>query len=100
MAATTYERLKLHITTEKFYVEACDDGVDDVLIIDRVSTEVTLSVKKDIPPSAVTRPIFGILGTIHLVAGKEEIRNKLRWTNKVIKLTLGVYDEEALHVML
>ncbi|ELK33358.1 Phosphatidylinositide phosphatase SAC1 [Myotis davidii] len=58
-----------HITTEKFYVEACDDGVDDVLIIDRVSTEVTLSVKKDIPPSAVTRPIFGILGTIHLVAG-------------------------------
>ncbi|KAF4023848.1 hypothetical protein G4228_015721, partial [Cervus hanglu yarkandensis] len=58
-----------HITPEKFYVEACDDGADDVLIIDRVSTEVTLSVKKDIPPSAVTRPIFGILGTIHLVAG-------------------------------
>ncbi|XP_044789816.1 phosphatidylinositol-3-phosphatase SAC1 isoform X3 [Bubalus bubalis] len=69
MAATTYERLKLHVTPEKFYVEACDDGADDVLIIDRVSTEVTLSVKKDIPPSAVTRPIFGILGTIHLVAG-------------------------------
>uniref|UniRef100_A0A8C2SI51 Uncharacterized protein n=1 Tax=Capra hircus TaxID=9925 RepID=A0A8C2SI51_CAPHI len=60
-----------HITPEKFYVEACDDGADDVLIIDRVSTEVTLSVKKDIPPSAVTRPIFGILGTIHLVAGKK-----------------------------
>ncbi|GAB5567988.1 phosphatidylinositide phosphatase SAC2 isoform X2 [Prionailurus iriomotensis] len=69
MAATTYERLKLHITPEKFYVEACDDGADDVLVIDRVSTEVTLSAKKDIPPSAVTRPIFGILGTIHLVAG-------------------------------
>ncbi|XP_030878036.1 phosphatidylinositide phosphatase SAC1-like, partial [Leptonychotes weddellii] len=58
-----------HVTPEKFYVEACDDGADDVLVIDRVSTEVTLSVKKDIPPSAVTRPIFGILGTIHLVAG-------------------------------
>lgn len=69
MAATTYEQLKLHITPEKFYVEACDDGADDVLIIDRVSTEITLSVKKDIPPSAVTRPICGILGTIHLVAG-------------------------------
>uniref|UniRef100_A0A452TGW9 SAC1 like phosphatidylinositide phosphatase n=1 Tax=Ursus maritimus TaxID=29073 RepID=A0A452TGW9_URSMA len=51
---------------ESFYT--CDDGADDVLVIDRVSTEVTLSVKKDIPPSAVTRPIFGILGTIHLVA--------------------------------
>jgi hypothetical protein len=69
MAATAYERLKLHITPEKFYVEACDDGADDVLTIDRVSTEVTLAVKKDVPPSAVTRPIFGILGTIHLVAG-------------------------------
>ncbi|NXN71471.1 SAC1 phosphatase, partial [Himantopus himantopus] len=58
-----------HITPEKFYVEACDDGADDVLAIDRVSTEVTLTVKKDVPPSAVTRPIYGILGTIRLVAG-------------------------------
>ncbi|NXD08688.1 SAC1 phosphatase, partial [Nothocercus nigrocapillus] len=57
-----------HVTPEKFYVEACDDGADDVLAIDRVSTEVTLTVKKDIPPSAVTRPIYGILGTIRLVA--------------------------------
>lgn len=32
-----------HITPEKFYVEACDDGADDVLAIDRVSTEVTLT---------------------------------------------------------
>uniref|UniRef100_A0A803TRJ7 Phosphatidylinositol-3-phosphatase SAC1 n=1 Tax=Anolis carolinensis TaxID=28377 RepID=A0A803TRJ7_ANOCA len=42
---------------------------NDVLAIDRVSTEVTLTVKKDIPPSAVTRQIYGILGTIRLVAG-------------------------------
>ncbi|KAJ7413949.1 Phosphatidylinositide phosphatase SAC1 [Willisornis vidua] len=68
-AAAAYASLKLHITPEKFYVEACDDGADDVLAIDRVSTEVTLTVKKDVPPSAVTRPIFGILGTIRLVAG-------------------------------
>uniref|UniRef100_A0A493TAV9 Uncharacterized protein n=1 Tax=Anas platyrhynchos platyrhynchos TaxID=8840 RepID=A0A493TAV9_ANAPP len=61
----------MHITPEKFYVEACDDGADDVLAIDRVSTEVTLTVKKDVPPSAVTRPIYGILGTIRLVAGKD-----------------------------
>ncbi|XP_048694810.1 phosphatidylinositol-3-phosphatase SAC1 isoform X2 [Caretta caretta] len=71
MAATAgaYEKLKLHITPEKFYVEACDDGANDVLAIDRVSTEVTLTVKKDVPPSAVTRSIYGILGTIRLVAG-------------------------------
>ncbi|XP_074696618.1 phosphatidylinositol-3-phosphatase SAC1 isoform X2 [Strix aluco] len=68
-AAAAYASLKLHITPEKFYVEACDDGADDVLAIDRVSTEVTLTVKKDVPPSAVTRPIYGILGTIRLVAG-------------------------------
>uniref|UniRef100_A0A8C5QPY1 Phosphatidylinositol-3-phosphatase SAC1 n=1 Tax=Leptobrachium leishanense TaxID=445787 RepID=A0A8C5QPY1_9ANUR len=59
----------MHTTPEKFYVETCDDGVEDVLSIDRVSTEVTLTVKKDIPPSAITRPIYGILGTIRLVAG-------------------------------
>ncbi|XP_074999326.1 phosphatidylinositol-3-phosphatase SAC1 isoform X3 [Calonectris borealis] len=68
-AAAAYASLKLHITPEKFFVEACDDGADDVLAIDRVSTEVTLTVKKDVPPSAVTRPIYGILGTIRLVAG-------------------------------
>ncbi|NP_001086149.1 phosphatidylinositol-3-phosphatase SAC1 isoform 1 [Xenopus laevis] len=67
--ALAYENLKLHITPEKFYVEACDPGVEDVLTIDRVSTEVTLSGKKDIPPSAITRAIYGILGTIRLVAG-------------------------------
>lgn len=49
----------------------------------------SFKVKKDIPPSAVTRPIFGILGTIHLVAGK------LRWVKKVIKLTLVEYKMKA-----
>nr|DBA24735.1 TPA: hypothetical protein GDO54_012354 [Pyxicephalus adspersus] len=67
--ALLYENLKLHTTPEKFFVEACDDGVEDVLAIDRVSTEVALTGKKDIPPSAITRPICGILGTIRLVAG-------------------------------
>ncbi|KAM8967639.1 phosphatidylinositol-3-phosphatase SAC1 [Pelodytes ibericus] len=67
--ALVYENLKLHTTPERFYVEACDDGTEDVLSIDRVSTEVTLTVKKDIPPSAITVPIYGILGTIRLVAG-------------------------------
>ncbi|KAG9462945.1 hypothetical protein GDO78_022778, partial [Eleutherodactylus coqui] len=66
--ALLYQNLKLHTTPEKFFVEACDDGIDDVLAIDRVSTEVTLTVKKDIPPSAITRQICGILGTVRLVA--------------------------------
>ncbi len=32
-----------HTTPEKFYIEACDDGAGDVLAIDRVSTEMTLT---------------------------------------------------------
>uniref|UniRef100_A0A4W5RED6 SAC1 like phosphatidylinositide phosphatase b n=1 Tax=Hucho hucho TaxID=62062 RepID=A0A4W5RED6_9TELE len=67
--ATAYEKFNLHTTPEKFYIEACDDGSNDVLSIDRVSTEMILTVKKDIPPHAVTRPICGIMGTIRLVAG-------------------------------
>uniref|UniRef100_A0A673IIR1 SAC domain-containing protein n=1 Tax=Sinocyclocheilus rhinocerous TaxID=307959 RepID=A0A673IIR1_9TELE len=67
--ASTYNTFNLHTTAEKFYIEACDDGAGDVLAIDRVSTEVTLAVRKDIPPSAVTRPMCGIMGTIRLVAG-------------------------------
>uniref|UniRef100_A0A8C7WB96 SAC1 like phosphatidylinositide phosphatase b n=1 Tax=Oncorhynchus mykiss TaxID=8022 RepID=A0A8C7WB96_ONCMY len=67
--ATAYEKFNLHTTPEKFYIEACDDGSNDVLSIDRVSTEMILTGMKDIPPHAVTRPICGIMGTIRLVAG-------------------------------
>uniref|UniRef100_A0A4W3IVI7 Phosphatidylinositol-3-phosphatase SAC1 n=1 Tax=Callorhinchus milii TaxID=7868 RepID=A0A4W3IVI7_CALMI len=69
MAAAAHQSLKLHTTPEKFYFEACDDGANDVLAIDRVSNEIMLTVKKDIPPSAVTRSVYGIMGTIRLVAG-------------------------------
>uniref|UniRef100_A0A3Q1IIR3 SAC domain-containing protein n=1 Tax=Anabas testudineus TaxID=64144 RepID=A0A3Q1IIR3_ANATE len=61
--------VSLHTTPEKFFIEACDEGADAVLAIDRVSNEMTLTGKKDVPPSAVTRPICGIMGTIRLVAG-------------------------------
>lgn len=37
--------LHRHTTPEKFYVEARDDGATEVLAIDRVSTEMTLSGK-------------------------------------------------------
>lgn len=43
MVIYSFSFLLRHVTPEKFYVEACDDGADDVLVIDRVSTEVTLS---------------------------------------------------------
>ncbi|KAJ3609330.1 hypothetical protein NHX12_023853 [Muraenolepis orangiensis] len=58
-----------HTTPEKFFIEACDEGADAVLAIDRLSNEMTFTVKKEVPPSAVTRPVCGVLGTIRLVAG-------------------------------
>ncbi|XP_042563012.1 phosphatidylinositol-3-phosphatase SAC1-A [Clupea harengus] len=67
--ATAYERFNLHATVDKFYIEACDDGATDVLVIDRISMEMTLTGTQDIPPSGITRPICGIMGTIRLVAG-------------------------------
>ena len=46
----------------------------------------------------VTRPIFSILGTIHLVAGK---KNELKWGKTVIKSTLPEYkDEGTLYILL
>ncbi|XP_061764279.1 phosphatidylinositol-3-phosphatase SAC1-A isoform X3 [Nerophis ophidion] len=67
--ATAYERYNLHTTPEKFFIEACDEGVDAVLAIDRVSNEMTLTSREGIPSSTVTRPICGIMGTIRLIAG-------------------------------
>uniref|UniRef100_A0AAQ4Q101 SAC domain-containing protein n=1 Tax=Gasterosteus aculeatus aculeatus TaxID=481459 RepID=A0AAQ4Q101_GASAC len=67
--ATAYERYNLHTSPEKFFIEACDDGADAVLTIDRLSNEMTLTGRKGLPPSTVTRPICGIMGTVRLVAG-------------------------------
>ncbi|XP_069573326.1 phosphatidylinositol-3-phosphatase SAC1-B [Brachyistius frenatus] len=67
--ASTYENFSLRTTPEKFYIEACDDGSEDVLAVDRVSTEMTLTVKRDVPASAETRSICGLMGTVRLVAG-------------------------------
>ncbi|XP_055358993.1 phosphatidylinositol-3-phosphatase SAC1-B isoform X2 [Betta splendens] len=67
--ASTHERFNLHTTPEKFYLEPCGDGSDEVLAIDRVSTEMTLAVRGDVPASADTRTICGLIGTIRLVAG-------------------------------
>ncbi|XP_030014003.1 phosphatidylinositol-3-phosphatase SAC1-B [Sphaeramia orbicularis] len=67
--ASTYESFNLRTTPEKFYIEANDDGCVDVLAIDRVSTEMTLTVRRDVPASAEARQICGLMGTMRLVAG-------------------------------
>ncbi|XP_028327400.1 phosphatidylinositol-3-phosphatase SAC1-B [Gouania willdenowi] len=67
--AGAYETFVLRTTPEKFYIEAYDDGAEDILAIDRVSTEMTLTVKSDVPTSGDGRQIHGLMGTIRLVAG-------------------------------
>ncbi|KAL6457529.1 hypothetical protein MHYP_G00344920 [Metynnis hypsauchen] len=105
--ATAYERFNLHATPEKFYIEACDDGSNDVLVIDRVSTEMTLTGIKDIPPSGVTRPICGIMGTIRLVAGmylivitrKRKVGNLFGHTVwKAVEFDMISYKKTILHL--
>ena len=67
-----YNTLKLHTTSEKFIVEPVESGQtkrDDVLVIDRVTQEISLQGESVIPASAITKSIHGIVGIIRLVAG-------------------------------
>uniref|UniRef100_A0A672GT05 SAC1 like phosphatidylinositide phosphatase n=1 Tax=Salarias fasciatus TaxID=181472 RepID=A0A672GT05_SALFA len=54
----------LRTTPEKFFIQASEDGAEDVLAIDRVSTEMSLTGWRDVPSSADSRPICGLMGTI------------------------------------
>lgn len=40
-----FPSLYRHATPDKFYIEACDEGANDVLVIDRASMEMTLTGK-------------------------------------------------------
>ncbi|XP_038068344.1 phosphatidylinositol-3-phosphatase SAC1-like [Patiria miniata] len=65
-----HESLVLYTTDDKFYVEARDDGTKELLVIDRLSQEISLEQSSDqIPPFATSRPICGLMGTIRLLAG-------------------------------
>ncbi|XP_068694937.1 phosphatidylinositol-3-phosphatase SAC1-like isoform X1 [Montipora foliosa] len=67
-----YRALKLHISQDKFYIEPRDQQSvgDQILEIDRVTHELSLADNEgQIPPSAESRDIFGILGIINLLAG-------------------------------
>ncbi|KAK3698605.1 hypothetical protein QZH41_014585 [Actinostola sp. cb2023] len=69
---TIYKTLRLHISPDKFYIEPRDPTAlgDKILEIDRVTQELNLADNEgQIPPSAETKDIFGIMGIIHLLAG-------------------------------
>lgn len=68
-SADVYDDLILYTTPEKYLIEP-REAPDELLMIDRVSREITLQANQgQIPPSATSQAICGIMGTIHLLAG-------------------------------
>ncbi|KAF8781883.1 phosphatidylinositol-3-phosphatase SAC1-like [Argiope bruennichi] len=64
-----HENLILYITPEKFLIEPVGN-FDELLIIDRTSREISLQHNQgQIPPSATSQSICGIMGTLDLIGG-------------------------------
>ncbi|XP_076297594.1 phosphatidylinositol-3-phosphatase SAC1 [Lasioglossum baleicum] len=63
-----YDKLYLYITPEKFYVEPV--GTKVLLVVDRVSQQIytQAGTASQIPSTASRRKIWGIIGTIRLLA--------------------------------
>lgn len=63
-----YDDLYLYATSEKFYVEPA--GTKVLLVVDRVSQQIytQAGTANQIPPTASRRKIWGIVGTIRLLA--------------------------------
>ncbi|KAF7411864.1 hypothetical protein HZH66_000760 [Vespula vulgaris] len=68
LSTDLYDNLYLYATPEKFYVEPA--GIKVLLVVDRVSQQVYTQVGTAslIPPTASRRKIWGIVGTIRLLA--------------------------------
>uniref|UniRef100_A0A2C9LVI7 Phosphatidylinositol-3-phosphatase SAC1 n=1 Tax=Biomphalaria glabrata TaxID=6526 RepID=A0A2C9LVI7_BIOGL len=105
-----FDSLKLHITSDKFIVEPFAGHLKNpnVLVIDRVTQDISLhDFVHDIPASAITKSIYGIIGIIRLVAGpylivvteREKvghILNNVVW--KVTKTELLCYKRSLTHL--
>ncbi|ELT87336.1 hypothetical protein CAPTEDRAFT_220075 [Capitella teleta] len=65
-----HESMKLHVTPDKFYIVATDTVENEVLVIDRISQDISLHRNEDIVPRNVeVKNIYGLFGIIHLLAG-------------------------------
>ncbi|KAH9509478.1 Phosphatidylinositide phosphatase SAC1 [Bulinus truncatus] len=105
-----YDSLKLHITSEKFIIEPVSSNLrnPNVLVIDRVTQDISLhDFINDIPASAITKTIYGIVGIIRLVAGPYliviterekvgQILNNAVW--KVTKTEVLCYKRSLTHL--
>ena len=68
-AGSLYDDLILHISPDKFFIESLT-ATAAVLVIDRISGEVSLQTNTgQIPVVASRKPIAGLLGVISLLSG-------------------------------
>ncbi|ROT62709.1 phosphatidylinositol-3-phosphatase SAC1 [Penaeus vannamei] len=68
MSADVAEELVFHCTDDRFFVEPVNSK--QLLVIDRVSHEITLEENSgQIPFSASRKNVYGLVGVIHLIAG-------------------------------
>ncbi|KAK3085970.1 hypothetical protein FSP39_011450 [Pinctada imbricata] len=58
-----------HTTADKFYIEPSGSVTGELLVVDRVTQEITLQANQSLPSPAVTKKICGIFGIIRLIAG-------------------------------
>ncbi len=62
-----------HETTDQFFIESTQNAASHILVIDRLSQEISWidgsRRNSSIPPSARSRAIFGLVGIIRLLAG-------------------------------
>ncbi|OWF37982.1 phosphatidylinositide phosphatase SAC1-like [Mizuhopecten yessoensis] len=66
-----YESLQLHITADKFLIAPQNAGVSELLVIDRISHEISLEAPQSALPGTDTfkQQIYGIFGVVRLTAG-------------------------------
>lgn len=66
-----FDSLQLHITPDKFLIEPQNAGVSELLVIDRISQEISLEAPQSVLPGADTlkQQIYGIFGVIRLTSG-------------------------------
>merc|ERR1719369_1643417 len=67
-----YQTLRLYTTPEKFFVSAASPSgaVEDTLLIDRLSMEISLTRGQiKLPIDATSSVIHGIFGIVNLIAG-------------------------------
>lgn len=64
-----YENYLIHITDEHFYIQPFTGATEEVLVVDRFTNQLKLSIQNQIPDTPNKLIVHGILGSIRLISG-------------------------------